>query len=118
MTNIINRRAVLTALPAAALAPAAMAVHAADPLPGWLREWREKRDAWANHPDDDSAEAEALWADRTRLDDLIAEAAPTTPEGIAAQIEWVLEDSGGDLPFEGHRLALEKALAGLKQGAA
>ena len=121
----VSRRSILRGIPAAAAlsvtASAAVAFQGPppahpDPLPGWFEEWKEKRTAWADHPDEDSAEAEALWNDRIRLDDLIAETTPTTREGIAAKLEWVLEDSDGDLSYHGHHVALKSALDVLKRG--
>lgn len=122
----ITRRSILRGAPAAALALTASAATAfqgpvpaePDPLPGWFEEWRRNRASWTAMvmETDETPESEALWDRRMELERLIANTPAKTKEGIAAQIGWVIEEAGNDMVFDGHREALEMALAGLKRG--
>lgn len=94
----LSRRAMLGAVPALAvpvtlLAPLparAAPLVASDPLPGLLADVHRCRTAWnAVNDADDTPEERAAWAAFMAAEKAVETTVATSPEGIAAQIEYI-----------------------------
>lgn len=116
----LTRRSLLAGLPAAAVAPAAMAALAADPHPRWLKEWHHLTVAGelaAQKPgagDADTPECLALEARRMEIEDRLCEIPATTVAGAAAQLEWIAAEQDLGIFYEGHTRALHLAISTLQ----
>lgn len=107
----VTRRSILRGIPAAAAlsvtASAAVAFQGPppaqpDPLPGWFREWREKRAALRQMADPDSPEGDVIVNAMDALEDRLIYTKARTHEGAAAQIEFLVENGdAGDAWSDG-----------------
>lgn len=116
----LTRRAILGALPVAAMSPAALAAPEADPHPAWFAEWEQNRihcEVAANKPgagNFDTPECLALEARRMEIEDLLCTEKAKTVAGATAQLEWIAAEQRDGIMFDGHMHALELALETLK----
>ncbi|MDE4061371.1 hypothetical protein [Phaeobacter gallaeciensis] len=65
--------------------------HTSDPHPEWLRQWRSNMKKWAD-TEEGSPEETALSEQRDDIEHCILSTPAATAEGMAAQIEFALED--------------------------
>ena len=99
MTAHLSRRSLLRAAPALAvpvtLTAPLPAQAATDPLPLLMAQRKAAEERWlALSGNDEAPEERAAWAEFRRLEDLSEETAPTSPEGVAAQIEFIKASYG------------------------
>lgn len=119
-TGLPTRRALLAALPATALAPAALAAPVSDPHPAWFAEWERnciESEVAASKPgagDADTSECLALEARRVAIEDLLCTVRAETVAGALAQLEWVAAEQRHGIMFDGHMRALDLALTTLR----
>lgn len=110
----MNRRDVLRGVAASPLAALPLSARPADPHPAWLDEWRRTEDAWVA-AGEETPEADAVWARRTKLGELLATTPATSLAGAAAQLSWVMEDAPGQWGYVGHAEAVGSATALLQR---
>lgn len=110
------RRDVLTAaiaVPALAVPAVAEAANIArDPHMAWMAEWRVQNAAYGdllNADGDETAESQAAWDRKEEIAKLIIETPAATVAGIAAKLQWVLEDAEGDFTYGLYEVALTAA---------
>lgn len=101
----ISRRFVLAAAPAlAACTPAAaslipdadqggsLALEAShDPIPRWFSEWKQNKAAW-RETEPESSDEQRLWKRAEEIERQILASRARSPGGMAAQIEYALEE--------------------------
>ncbi|WP_290689974.1 MULTISPECIES: hypothetical protein [unclassified Haematobacter] len=112
--SLPSRRDVLIGLAAAPMAALPLSAQPTDPHQAWLEEWRTTEEAWAD-AGEDTPEADAVWARRTELGELLATTPATSLAGAAAQLSWVMEDAPGQWGYVGHSEAVGSANALLQR---
>lgn len=122
----MNRRDMLTAAPtfafaslmatgARAVSPRATPAYV-DPHVAWLEEARHTTRAWLDlieKHDVETAQSLAMWDRHLLARDNILYTPAKTIEGMAAQLAWIVEETGTDFHHTGHNEALALVLAGL-----
>lgn len=117
--NVATRRGFIKSASTAALAATATPALAfkgpitetpePDPIRKWLDQWREAQAAWAAAPED-TEESARLWSEHERLEDLICNTEAKSASGLAAQLEFLVEESADYWGCESHRLAASNAM--------
>ncbi|WP_171180662.1 hypothetical protein [Ruegeria sp. HKCCD8929] len=106
----MNRRTTLTALcaaPAASLP--ALAATTTDPHRAWLEQWRHAKVMWESQPED-TPEA-YQW--EVRFDELemkLMTNRAETPDGIAAQIEFAIENNVVGQEYAGGNYGIDRVM--------
>ncbi len=89
-----------------------------DPHAAWLEEARHTSRAWLDQLDehgDETAQSSVTWDRHLSARGNILNTPARTIEGMAAQLAWVIEESGDDFQYIDHSEALKLILAGLQR---
>ena len=115
-SQIMKRRAFITAAAATAPLLATGARATTDPVVSMVKEWFHVKDNWLNFVEG-SVEDQQAWNRREVLAEKICTATPITPEGIVAQLEYALDDFGEYMVGNFHKDLDHKLFANIITGA-
>lgn len=105
----MSRRALMTGTAALTCVPVAIMATPSDPHVAWLEEWKRLTALWTATEEGSDAD-HRIWDERGEIEKLIMTTPATTAAGLAAQVQYALDDDlcgmcyDADGPF--HKLDL------------